>query len=226
MDQPAAIRTEGLHKALGRSAVLRGVDLAVRAGECVALRGDNGAGKTTLLRCLAGLLRPDAGLVVWFDRSPREPAARRLLGMVAHEGHLYPHLTLLENLVLVARLQDVPGAVAAARRGLDAAGLGPHADRLPREVSKGMRQRAALARALVHETPILLLDEPFAGLDPSGRAWLSDLLGARRERGWATCFVSHDDATTRALADRVLELRAGRLRESVASRARPAEVAA
>ncbi len=94
MSQRLAIRAERLTKTMGKRSVLRGLDLAIIEGECVVLRGDNGSGKTTLLRCLAGLARPDEGLVLWFERSPLETSARRLIGMVAHESHLYRHLTL------------------------------------------------------------------------------------------------------------------------------------
>ena len=128
MSQRVAIQAEGLMKAMGRRTVLRGVDLAVLEGECVVLKGDNGSGKTTLLRCLAGLVRPDAGFVQWFERSPLETKARRLIGMVAHESHLYPHLTLRENLTIAGRLHDLSGAdptgepLARSRRSRTACG--------------------------------------------------------------------------------------------------------
>jgi heme exporter protein A len=211
MCQRVAIRAEGLSKALGTRNVLRGVNLAISTGECVLLRGDNGTGKTTLLRCLAGLVRPDAGSVRWFERSPLETTAHRLIGLVAHESHLYPHLTLRENLVITGRLHDVSGPTHRASQWLEAAGLNEHADRLPREVSQGMRRRTSLARALVHEPPILLLDEPYSGLDQAGGEWLCEVLLERRRQGQTTCLVTHEDATTRHLADRVLQLRSGRL---------------
>jgi len=211
MSQRVGIRAEGLTKTLGTRTVLRGVNLAIIAGECVVLRGDNGTGKTTLLRCLAGLVRPDAGYVRWFERSPLETAAHRLIGMVAHESHLYPHLTLRENLIIAGRLHDVSGPAHRASLWLEAAGLNEHADRFPREVSQGMRRRTSLARALVHEPSILLLDEPFSGLDHAGLEWLCDVLLERQRQGRTTCLVTHEDPTTRQLADRVLELRSGRL---------------
>ena len=211
MSHQVAIRAEGLTKSLGKHGVLRGVDLTIIAGECVTLRGDNGAGKTTLLRCLAGLARPDAGHVCWFGRSPTETATHRLVGMVAHESHLHPHLTLRENLVLAGRLQDIAGPIPRADRWLEAAGLDNHADRLPKEVSQGMRRRASIARALLHEPMILLLDEPFSGLDQAGRAWLVDLLQEGHEQGRTTCLVTHEAPSKRQVSDRVLELRSGRL---------------
>ena len=211
MSQRVGIRAEGLIKAMGSRTVLSGVDLAILEGESVVLRGDNGTGKTTLLRCLAGLVRLDAGLVRWFERSPMETTARRMIGMVAHESQLYPHLTLRENLIIAARLHDLSAPKRLASFWLEAAGLVRHADRLPREVSQGMRRRTSLARALVHEPPILLLDEPFSGLDLAGREWLCDVLLDRLSQGRTTCLVTHEDPTAGHLASRVLELRSGRL---------------
>ncbi len=211
MCQRVGIRAEGLTKTLGGRTVLCGVSLAILAGECVVLRGDNGTGKTTLLRCLAGLVRPESGYVRWFERSPLETSAHRLIGMVAHESHLYPHLTLRENLIIAGRLQDVSRPKRRASLWLEAAGLSEHAHRLPKEVSQGMRRRTSLARALVHEPPILLLDEPFSGLDQGGSGWLCELLLERQRQGRTTCLVTHEAPPARRLADRVLELRSGRL---------------
>jgi ABC-type multidrug transport system ATPase subunit len=211
MRPQVAIRAQGLMKTLGTRTVLRGIQVAIIAGECVVLRGENGAGKTTLLRCLAGLVRPDAGDVRWFDRSPRETSAHRLIGMVAHESQLYPHLTLRENLILAGRLQDLGVPQLMASRWIEAASVSEDADRLPKEVSQGMRRRTSLARALLHDPPILLLDEPFSGLDRAGREWLCEVLQTRQRQGQTTCLVTHEEPTPRLLADRVLELRAGRL---------------
>ena len=211
MSQRVGIRAEGLTKAMGTRTVLRAVDLAIGEGECVVLRGDNGSGKTTLLRCLAGLVRPDAGHVMWFDRSPRETTARRLVGMMAHESHLYPNLTLRENLTVAARLQGLRDPTQRASFWLEAAGLEHHAQRLPREVSQGMRRRTSLARALLHEPPILLLDEPSSGLDQAGRQWLYDVLLERQGQGRTTCLVTHEDFGVEHLACRGLELRSGRV---------------
>jgi ABC-type multidrug transport system ATPase subunit len=213
-DAAVAIEVRGLSKVFGRRHVLRDVTFDVRAGECLAITGANGAGKTTLLGCLASVLRPTAGEVRWFGRpAAGNPQARRLIGMAAHEGRLYPYLTLRENLLFAARMYDVPSPRQRADGLLGELGLGPHAGRTPGEISRGMRQRLALARALVHDPPLLLLDEPFAGLDEEGTTWLSFLLGDLRARRRTICFSEHDAAKVRHLADRVLEIRAGRVCE-------------
>jgi heme ABC exporter ATP-binding subunit CcmA len=210
----AAIQARGLSKEFGSRWVLRAVHLEVATGQSIALTGANGSGKTTLLRCLASVTRPTEGEVRWFGRPATEdPAARRLVGMVAHESRLYPHLSLRENLVFAARMCDVSDAANRADQLLHTIGLAARAGSLPRQVSQGMRQRVAVARALVHEPRILLLDEPFAGLDASGRDWLSDLMTSQRVAEVTICFTTHDETKARQLADQVFELRAGRLHE-------------
>ena len=209
-----AIRASGLSKVFGNRVVFSRLDLEVAEGESVALTGANGAGKTTLLRCLASIFRPTSGEISWFGRSiTSDPTAKRLIGVVAHESFLYPRLTLRENLIFAARMCDVRRPGDGADRLLESVSLRPHADRLPTQISKGMRQRLAIARALIHDPPILLLDEPFSGLDAAGVEWLVTLLGDLRERGRTLCFAMHDQAKVRRLADRVLHLRSGRVQE-------------
>ncbi len=213
MIQPTnAIQTQRLSKRLGNRTVLREVDLEIAAGQCVALTGSNGSGKTTLLRCLAGITRPDSGEVRWFGRPAAEsPNDRRLVGMVTHESRLYAHLSLRENLVFAARMCAVNQPVQRADILLDQIGLRALADRQVRKISRGTRQRLALARALIHDPPILLLDEPFSGLDSIGCDWLSGYLKEQRENDRAICFVTHDMEPARRLADRTLILENGTL---------------
>lgn len=212
--QTMAIQARGLSKEFGSRWVLRGIDLDARAGECIALTGANGSGKTTLLRCLASLTRATRGEVCWFGRpAAADPASRRLMGMVAHESWLYPHLSLRENLVFAARMCGVQRATARSDELLDIAGLASRARSLPRQVSRGMRQRVAVARAIVHEPRILLLDEPSAGLDAAGRGWLVTLMASQCSAGTAICFATHDEQIAKRLADRWYELRVGRLHE-------------
>jgi len=207
---PAAVEAARLSKTLGRRTVLRDLSLSLAEGETVALTGSNGAGKTTLLRCLAGVLRPTRGEVRWFGKSPRlNPALRCNVGLLDHESLLYPHLTIRENLAFAARMHGL--AAAVADRWLEKIAL-PHAsDFFPPQVSRGMRQRVALARALIHEPKIVLLDEPFTGLDRQASGWLADLLLQLRKSGRSICCASHDLQITRRLTDRVVQLEEGRL---------------
>jgi heme ABC exporter ATP-binding subunit CcmA len=190
--------------------VLVHVDLAISPGEIVALAGANGAGKTTLLRCLAGRLRPTAGEVLWFGYGP-SPDRHRLIGFAAHERHLYLELTAEDNLLFAARMYSLSQPQQRARELLAKAGLTRHRGQAAGRLSQGQRQRLALARALIHDPPLVLLDEPFAGLDAAGRTWLENWLRELRVGQRAIVFSSHEDQQCRALADRKLELHGGRL---------------
>jgi heme exporter protein A len=215
---PAAIQAQQLSKAFGGRPVLDALDLEIPTGQCVALSGANGAGKTTLLRCLATLLRPDGGEVRWFGRpAGRDAALRRWIGMVSHESGLYSHLSLAENLAFAARMTGVDDARRRTAHWLEMTGLMSWGDALPAHVSRGMRQRLAVARALIHDPPLLLLDEPFSGLDANGRQWLLRLLADLRNRGRTICFVTHEDNTIRQLAHRVVELRQGKTCDAAAT---------
>jgi heme ABC exporter ATP-binding subunit CcmA len=211
-DPRIAIEIRRLKKRFARRLVLDEIDLRIAAGESVVLTGSNGAGKTTLLRTMAALLRPNSGEVLWFGENvAKRYKDRRLIGMVAHENRLYPHLTLRENLVFAARMYDVPRPQQRADELLEAVSLAAHAERLPPVLSKGMRQRLSLARALVHDPPILLLDEPFEGLDAAADDWLLGLLQGLRRQKRTLCFVLHDEIKTHLLADRVLRLELGKI---------------
>jgi len=213
-DRSLAIHTRSLCRSFGGRSVLREVNLEIAAGHTVALTGANGAGKTTLLRCLAALSRPTAGEVFWFGRpaAANSPACR-LLGVVMHESQNYPHLSVHENLLFAARMYDVPQPLAHVERWLDSLGLASHRHNLSASLSRGMQQRLALARALIHDPPILLWDEPFSGLDPASAHWLQDLLVTLRKERKTVCFSTHDAGMARNHADRILQLHTGRLWE-------------
>ena len=167
----AALAARGLRRSFGRVTVLRDIDLILAPGEALAVAGPNGAGKTTLLRLLAGLLRPSAGEIVIHGRSLRgDHAARRSVGFLSHQSLLYDDLTVLENLAFAARLYGLERPVDAARAALDAAGLAARVGDSPARLSRGLLQRAALARALLHRPRVLLLDEPFTALDEPSAA--------------------------------------------------------
>ncbi len=210
-DGPLLAATD-LARSFGPHRVLRGVSLTVAAGETLLVAGPNGAGKTTLLRILAGLMRPAAGEVRVRGRrlAHGDPDARRPIGLVSHQSLLYDDLTLAENLAFAARLYGIARPAEAARRALAAAGLADRAGATPRQLSRGLLQRAAIARALLHEPGVLLLDEPFTGLDARASAAFRDLLRARAGEGRALVIVTHQLAEAWELASRVAVLAGGR----------------
>jgi heme exporter protein A len=207
------VRAEGLVRAFAGTPVLAGVDLLVRAGEAVVLLGPNGAGKTTLLRILALLLRPGGGRLALFGTDARDaPAAlRRRIGFVGHESLCYSDLTAAENLAFYARLFEVPDATARIAELIAWAGLEAAADRPVRAYSRGMVQRLALARALLHAPDLLLLDEPFAGLDPQAVGALQRCLDALRAAGHAIVLTTHDLERAAPVATRLAILHRGRV---------------
>ena len=190
---PPLLEARNLERRFGPARALRGVSLAVQAHECHLVVGPNGAGKTTLLRLLAGLARPFAGeVLVRGSLLTREPSSRRVLGLLSHQSHLYDDLTPLENLVFTARLHGLPDPTAAARSALVSVGLEHRAGDPIRGLSRGMVQRVAIAAALLHAPAILLLDEPFTGLDPRSAEQVAGLLHSEREKGTGLVLVSHD----------------------------------
>ena len=198
-------------RAFGGTPVLAGVDLEVGAGEVVALLGANGAGKTTLMRILGLLLRPERGRLALFGDDAGGPAVRRRLGYVGHESFCYPDLTGAENLAFYARLFDVPQATARVAELLGWAGLDGAARRPVRTYSRGMGQRLALARALVHRPDLLLLDEPFSGLDALGVTALQARLGELAMAGHTVILTTHELERAAPVATRFAVLHRGRV---------------
>jgi heme exporter protein A len=200
-----AVALRDLGRAYGERVALTGVTLELPRGATLAVFGANGAGKTTLLRVLATLLRPHAGSVSVLGAAlPREGwAVRGRIGFLGHEPLLYRDLTARENLRFHARLHGVPGARVGEL--LDAVGLARRADDPVNTYSRGMVQRVAVCRALLHEPELLLLDEPLAGLDPAAADAVATLT-----RAGTRVVSSHDVERGLAQADVVLGLRAGR----------------
>ncbi len=198
-----AVETRELTKAFGPVHALRGVTLQVAEGESLVVFGPNGAGKTTLLKILATLMRPSGGLVRLFEADPhQDPQLRRRVGVVSHHSYLYVGLTGLENLQFTARAFSVPDPLARAEALLEAVGLWERRYDAVRTYSRGMTQRLSIARALVHDPPLLLLDEPFTGLDRHAAGVLVRLLD--QMRGSRTVVLTtHSIEQGLALCDRV-----------------------
>ncbi len=209
-----ALELRGLTKCFDRPAV-DGLELTIPAGEFYALLGPNGAGKTTTLRIVAGLLRPDAGSVSVFgiDALADPIAAKRLIAWVPDEAMVYDRLTPFEYLEFVAGLWSIDTATAEARaRGLiDWLGLGPHAHERCQSFSKGMRQKVALAGALVHEPRLLILDEPLTGLDAGAARQVTDVLVERVRDGAAVVMTTHILEVAERMAERIGVIDKGRL---------------
>jgi heme exporter protein A len=201
-----AIELADVSRAYGERVALSGVTLSVEEGETLAVFGANGAGKTTLLRILATLLRPHHGVALVYGHAlPREGwAVRSKIGFLGHDPLLYRDLTARENLRFHARLHDVEFARVDSL--LDAVGLRVRADDPVHTFSRGMVQRTAVCRAVLHSPALLLLDEPFAGLDPGAAAAVAPLLSEATR-----VLISHDVEAGLAEADLVLGLRGGRV---------------
>jgi heme exporter protein A len=188
------------------------VSFALAAGECLALFGPNGAGKSTLLRMLGGLLKPTRGEArVAGRRVDDDPAVRAAVGVLSHHSLLYAALTAHENVAFAARLHGVPDPDAAAHAALARLRVADRAATPVRRLSRGLQQRVSAARAVVHTPRVLLLDEPYTGLDAAGAEALTDTLTALAAGGAALVLVTHHLDEGLALASQVAVLRAGRL---------------
>jgi len=207
------LRAEHLTRRYSDAIALRDVSLSLTPGDCVALLGPNGAGKTTLIRVLGTSLRPSQGtLTVGGIDALRHPArARSQLGLVGHQTLLYGDLSVHENLQLYGRLYGVPELPARITEVLDTVGLGDHRDALVRTLSRGMQQRAAVARAILHQPRVLLLDEPETGLDDASQTALRELLREWADGGRAVLVSSHRLEWVQEMVNRAIVLREGEL---------------
>jgi heme ABC exporter ATP-binding subunit CcmA len=195
----------------GEAAVLRQVSFTCEAGQCLALWGANGAGKSTLLRILAGALRPSLGSATVQGAAVGTAAARRQTGFLSHQSLLHPHLSVAENLRFYAVLHGLADAAAAVSGSLAQVRGEYLAPRRVGELSQGMRQKAALARALLHQPRLLLLDEPFASLDVQTVDDMRASLRELRRTGLAILLSSHNRQQVEGLLDGEATLERGRL---------------
>lgn len=199
------LTARGVGKSFGSLLVLQELDLQVRAGQTLALLGPSGCGKSTLLRVLAGFETVDVGQVAVDGRPVMGPSPQR--GMVAQSSSLFPWLTVADNIGFGPRERGANDVDALVRDMLEVTGLGEFANALPRQLSGGMRQRAAFAQVLINRPPLLLLDEPFAALDALTRLTMQDFVGELTAAlGTTVVLVTHDVDEALRLADRVAVL--------------------
>ncbi|MFL7890852.1 MAG: heme ABC exporter ATP-binding protein CcmA [Anaerolineales bacterium] len=213
------IKVQKLVKRFGLKTVLRGLDFQVEQGEFVALLGPNGAGKTTFLRILASLSRPSMGIVnIAGYRLPEQAAAvRRRLGVVSHQSLLYGDLTAEENLMFYGRMYAIAGLPERVREVLELVGLSTRRRDLVRTFSRGMQQRLAIGRAVLHDPDVMLFDEPHTGLDQDASAMLDTVLREVAARGRTVVMTSHDLARAADLASRFDVISRGVIGASVRS---------
>ncbi|HEX7095406.1 MAG TPA: ABC transporter ATP-binding protein [Acidimicrobiales bacterium] len=216
---PAPLTLRSVTKSFGATVAVDGVDLVLGPGELLALVGPSGCGKSTLLRLVAGLVGVDRGEILLGDdlvddSVRRLDPERRHIGLVFQEHALFPHLTVAQNVAF--GLRSLPRRERDQRRDhwLELVGLREHGGRYPHELSGGERQRVALARAMAPAPRLMLLDEPFASLDPNLRAQIrTDVVELLRSTGTPAVFVTHDQTEAMAIGDRVAVMRAGRIEQ-------------
>jgi heme exporter protein A len=208
---PPVVEASALVKAYGRRLAVAGVDFTLGSGECLAIFGPNAAGKTTLLRLIAGLLKPTSGRVrVQGVDVRRDPHARARVGLISHQSMLYAPLTALENVEFTARLYGMPEPRAAALRALESMLVADRAHVQVRTLSRGLQQRVSVARAMVHGPTVVLLDEPYSGLDEAGARALTSILHALRDHGATLVVVTHNVGEGLALATHAAIMTEGR----------------
>ena len=207
------IAVEKLDKTFGARWALRGVSLRVVPGEIVALVGPNGAGKTTLLRALSTLMRPTAGniLIGKIPLAQHPNAARAAIGFVGHQTFMYDDLTAAENLNFYARLYDLPNAPSRVREVAKRVGIENRLNDITRTLSRGLQQRLTLARMLLHNPAVILLDEPYTGLDKVAADMLDAIMVDAKQEGRSVLFSTHDLERGLAICDRAIIMKAGRI---------------
>ena len=206
-----ALQARALEKWYGPLPAVRGIDFTLAPGEFLTVFGPNGAGKTTLLRMLCGAVRPTRGAALaGGEEVGKSDAARRRIGLLSHQTFLYPGLSAAENLDFYARLYALPRRRELVAASLESVGLADRAGHRVRTFSRGMQQRLALARTLLHRPDVVLLDEPYTGLDPHAAALLRGILDRLKDGRTTVVLVTHNLSQGLEQADRVVVQVAGR----------------
>jgi heme exporter protein A len=207
------IEIKKLTKQADNKLILRGIDLSITQGETVAILGPNGAGKSTLLKVLATLIKPTSGLVKinGLDLKKDHIEVKKMFGYLPHSSLLYDHYTPLENLVFFGNLYGVKDVENRARKLVNEVGLSFFINEPVKNFSRGMIQRIAIARAIIHEPKIMLLDEPHTGLDQGAINILNNVVLSMKEKGCTTLMVTHDFKQAAAICDRIIIVKNGKI---------------
>lgn len=207
------IEIKKLTKQADNKLILRGVDLSIKQGETVAILGPNGAGKSTLLKVLATLIKPSSGLVKinGLDLKKDHIEVKKLFGYLPHSSLLYDHYTPLENLLFFGELYGVKDVENRARQLVKEVGLSFFINEPVKNFSRGMIQRIAIARAIIHDPKIMLLDEPHTGLDQGAITILNNVVLSMKEKGCTTLMVTHDFKQAAEICDRIIIVKNGKI---------------
>ncbi|MBV7507434.1 heme ABC exporter ATP-binding protein CcmA [Bacillus sp. sid0103] len=207
------IEIKKLTKQADNKLILRGVDLSIKKGETVAILGPNGAGKSTLLKVLATLIKPTSGLIKvnGMDLKKNHLKIKQIMGYLPHSSLLYDHYTPLENLVFFGNIYGVNNVEQRAIELVKEVGLSFFLNEPVKNFSRGMIQRIAIARAIVHEPEILLLDEPHTGLDQGAIGILNNVILAMKAKGTTTLMVTHDFKQAAEICDRIIIVKNGKI---------------
>jgi heme exporter protein A len=207
------IEIKKLIKQADTKLILRGIDLSIKKGETVAILGPNGAGKSTLLKTIATLIKPSSGEVKinGFDLKKNANEIKKLMGYLPHSSLLYEHYSPLENLVFFGNLYGVKGVEEKAAKLIKDVGLSFFLKEPVKNFSRGMIQRTAIARAIIHDPELLLLDEPHTGLDQGAVSILNDVVLSMKDKGVTTLMVTHDFKQAAEICDRIIIIKNGKI---------------